>query len=44
MEPPPAPENLTARANSAGSITLSWEAPDDDTVTGYRIRFPGPPQ
>ena len=24
-------------ANSDGSITLSWDAPDDDTITGYQI-------
>ena len=35
--PPPAPENLTGTANSDGSVTLSWEAPDDDSVTGYQI-------
>ena len=36
-EPPPAPTNLTARVNTDGSITLSWDAPDDDSVTGYQI-------
>ena len=36
-EPLPKPANLTARVNSDGSITLSWDAPDDDSVTGYRI-------
>ena len=36
-EPPPAPENLTALENADGSVTLSWDAPDDDSVTGYRI-------
>ena len=34
---PPAPPNLTGVANSDGSITLSWDAPDDDTITGYQI-------
>ncbi len=29
--------NLTAEENANGSITLSWEAPDDESVTGYRI-------
>ena len=24
-------------ANSDGSITLSWSAPDDDSITGYQI-------
>ena len=37
QEPPPAPPNLTGVANSDGSITLSWDAPDDDTITGYQI-------
>ena len=35
--PPPAPTNLTAVVNADGSVTLTWEAPDDDSVTGYRI-------
>ena len=35
--PPPAPTNLTATVNDDGSVTLSWEAPDDDSITGYRI-------
>ena len=36
-EPPPAPQNLTAVENADGSVTLTWETPDDDSVTGYRI-------
>ena len=36
-EPPPKPTNLTARVNGDGHIVLSWEAPDDDSVTGYQI-------
>ena len=36
-EPPPAPSNLTAVENAAGSVTLAWDAPGDDSVTGYRI-------
>ncbi len=36
-EPPPAPTNLTATVNVDGSVTLSWDAPDDDSVTGYLI-------
>ena len=31
------PQNLTAAVNEDGSITLTWDAPDDDTITGYRI-------
>ena len=34
---PPAPTNLSAQVNSDDSITLTWTAPDDDSVTGYRI-------
>ena len=36
-EPPPAPANLTAVVNADGSVTLTWEAPVDDSVTGYLI-------
>ena len=36
-EPPPAPRNLTATVNPDGSVTLSWEAPQDDSITGYQI-------
>ena len=36
-ETPPAPQNLTAVVNEDGSVTLSWDAPDDDSVTGYQI-------
>ena len=36
-EPPGAPENLTAVENADGSVTLTWDAPGDDSVTGYRI-------
>ena len=43
QSPPPAPTNLTATVNADGHIVLSWTAPDDDSVTGYRIlrRRPG---
>ena len=34
--PPPAPSGLTARVGSR-SVTLNWQAPDDDSVTGYQI-------
>ena len=37
QEPPPAPQNLTSTVNSDGSITLTWDAPDDDSVSGYQI-------
>ena len=33
--PPPAPQNLTAVVNGDGHIVLSWEAPGDDSITGY---------
>ncbi len=35
--PPLAPTNLTATVNDDGSVTLSWVAPDDDSITGYQI-------
>ena len=34
---PSAPQNLTALVNQDGSVTLVWDAPDDDSVTGYRV-------
>ena len=37
-EPPPAPRNLTATVNDDGSVTLTWEAPDDDSVSGVDDR------
>ena len=36
-EPPGRPRNLTGAANADGTVTLSWDAPNDDTVTGYQI-------
>ena len=36
-EPPPAPTGLTGTINGDGTITLSWTAPDDDSVTGYQV-------
>ena len=35
--PPPPPANLAGPVNSNGSIALSWEAPEDDSVTGYQV-------
>ena len=42
-EPPEPPLNLTATVNPDGSVSLNWDAPDDDSVTGYQIlrRRPG---
>ena len=37
QEPPAAPQNLTATVNEDGSVTLTWDAPDDDSVTGYQV-------
>ena len=34
---PSAPTGLTATVNSNGSITLTWNNPNDDTITGYQI-------
>ena len=36
-DPPPAPTNLAVSDNGNGTLTLSWDAPDDDSVTGYQI-------
>ena len=36
-DPPPAPQNLVAIANGDGSVTLTWDAPADQSVTGYQI-------
>ena len=36
-EPPATPQNLTAVVNEDGSVTLRWDAPDDDSITGYQI-------
>ena len=36
-EPPGPPLKLKGTANADGTVTLRWEAPDDDTVTGYQI-------
>ena len=36
-DPPAAPRNLRGAANADGTVTLSWDAPNDDTVTGYQI-------
>ena len=34
---PPAPTNLTATVNEDGEVVLSWDAPADDSITGYQI-------
>ena len=36
-KPPAEPTNLTAVVNEDGTVTLSWDAPDDDSVAGYQI-------
>ena len=35
--PPPTPTNLVVSDNGNGTLTLTWDAPDDDSVTGYQI-------
>ena len=35
--PPPPPDNLRAVTQKSGAVELNWHAPDDATVTGYRI-------
>ncbi len=37
VEAPPAPQNLTATVNEAGSVILTWDDPQDASITGYRI-------
>ena len=41
-ESPPALQNLSV-VSEEGAVTLSWDASDDETITGYRIlrRIPG---
>ena len=35
--PPPPPDNVRAATQESGAVKLTWDAPDDATVTGYRI-------
>ena len=35
--PPSAPTGLSGTENSDGSITLTWTAPNDDSVTSYQV-------
>ena len=41
--PPPAPQNLSATA-TADAVTLTWDAPDDASVSGYQILRRRPPR
>ena len=34
---PAKPQNLTATLNDDGSVTLSWDATDDVSITGYQV-------
>ena len=34
---PPPPDNVRAVAKKSGAVELTWDAPQDATVTGYRI-------
>ena len=36
-DPPAKPRQLTGTVNWDGTVTLRWDAPDDDSVTGYQI-------
>ena len=36
-DPPGRPLNLTVAANEDGAVTLRWDDPDDDSITGYQI-------
>ena len=35
--PPPPPNNVHAVTQKSGAVELTWDAPDDATITGYRI-------
>ena len=35
--PPPPPDNVRAVTQESGAVELTWEAPQDATVTSYRI-------
>ena len=37
QQPPPKPTGLTAAVNANGTITLTWTAPSDSSITGYQI-------
>ena len=44
-EPPAAPTGLMGRANSDGTVSLSWdEASGDDAITGHEILRRRPPE
>ena len=36
-KPPGIPRNLTGTANADGTVTLTWDAPKNHSVTGYQI-------
>ena len=36
-DPPAAPTGLTASSVEHDSLTLTWEDPEDDSITGYRV-------
>ena len=42
--PPKIPRNLRGTANADGTVTLSWDVPNDDSVTGYQIMRRSPTQ
>ena len=42
VEPPAAPANLTA-TSTIDSVTLTWDDPGDDSITGYKILYRMPP-
>ena len=37
QEPPEKPRNLEAEVNDDGTVTLTWDDPGDDSITGYQI-------
>ena len=36
-EPPSPPTKLRAAVNGDGTVTLTWDDPDDDSITGYQV-------
>lgn len=37
QEPPEIAENITGKCDSLGSVSITWEAPNDSDIRGYRV-------